>query len=92
MHKGATGWPPVHSLHQASLAPCQDRSAQISQQKLTAFYLQAQAAPSGEQAWWAGLGALLANVSAYYGQFATAAQVALKDGIAPLEKQLQARI
>lgn len=53
--------------------------------------MQAQAAPAGEQAWWAGLAALLANVGAYYGQFAPATKAALTDRLAPLEKQLQAR-
>lgn len=37
------------------------------------------------------MAALLANVGAYYGQFAPATKAALTDRLAPLEKQLQAR-
>lgn len=45
---------------------------------------------SSAQAWWSGLAAPLGNVGAYYGQFAPAVQAGLKEGLAPLEKQLQA--
>jgi hypothetical protein len=51
--------------------------------------VQARAGRSSDTGWWSGLAALLANVGAYYGQFNDAVQAALKDGLKPLEKQLQ---
>ena len=51
--------------------------------------VQACAGCSSDVGWWSGLAALLANVGAYYGQFNDAVQAALKDGLKPLEKQLQ---
>jgi hypothetical protein len=44
---------------------------------------------SSTTGWWSGLAAMLTNVGAYYGQFSEAVQAALKDGLKPLEKQLQ---